>query len=40
MRIDSGIPMVRVACSTMRSLVPHDRPRERLDRLGVDALGD
>jgi DNA repair protein RadC len=31
---------VSVACSTMRSLVPHDRPRERLGRLGVDALGD
>lgn len=28
------------ACSTMNGLVPHDRPRERLDRLGVDALGD
>lgn len=28
------------ACSTMNGLVAHDRPRERLDRLGVDALGD
>ena len=26
--------------SQMKAIAPHDRPREKLDRLGVGALGD